>query len=407
MKSEARAMMMARQELAGLDLSVVWPVLWLIAKDVGIYIGGGIVLGSTVGGVIGAFFRGAGAIPGVIGGAAVGGEIGSWLLGLIGIKCLIEHIGKTVPEMAEQYSRAFAFAWNAGELDLRWTMKVGQQMQSATLGFARGHLLLAVAILSAIVLYLARGALSKVKLYAELGQSKLGPQFAKWVEENEGKLVKHPALQPQKPITAAMLEETEREAPRASGSNAGRVERPPETASSRSAEEPVETPPPDEGLERPTTSDEKGTSEEQRSHEKTDANAADALFANRFPADALGRPNLVPLGKLSEINGTFDYVVTENGELVVGRISRFPGGGHIDLAGGLPVQAAGEVKVVDGAIKYIDNASGHYLPSGALTQTAAESAFAKLGFDTTGKYVTKVWRPDPSLPRGGAWRPAK
>jgi hypothetical protein len=27
-----------------LDLSVVWPVLWLIAKDVSIYIGGGIVL---------------------------------------------------------------------------------------------------------------------------------------------------------------------------------------------------------------------------------------------------------------------------------------------------------------------------------------------------------------------------
>jgi hypothetical protein len=184
---------------------------------------------------------GAGAIPGVIGGATVGGEIGGWLLGLIGIKCLIEHIGKTVPEMAEQYSRAFAFAWHAGELDPRWTMKVGQQMQSATLGFARGHLLLAVAILSAIVLYLSRGALSKVKLYAELGQSKLGPQFAKWVEENEAKLIKHPALQPQKPVTAAMLEEMEREAPRASRSNAGRAERPPESKPPRGAEKPTET----------------------------------------------------------------------------------------------------------------------------------------------------------------------
>jgi hypothetical protein len=206
MKSEGRALTIARQELAGLDLTMIWPMLWMIAKDVGIYIGGGIVLGGTVGGVIGAFFGGAGAIPGAIGGGAVGAEIGSWLLGLIGIKCLVEHIGKAVPEMAEQYSRGFAFAWHAGELDFRWTLKVGRRMQSATESFARGHLLLVVAILSAIVLYLSRGALGKAKLYAELGQSKLGPKFAKWVEENEGKLVKHPALQPQKPVAAAMME---------------------------------------------------------------------------------------------------------------------------------------------------------------------------------------------------------
>jgi hypothetical protein len=150
-------MIEARQELAGLDLSVVWPVLWLIAK--------------------------------------------------------------AMPEMAEQYSQGFAHAWRAGEVDPRWTMKVTELMQTAIWSFGRGHMLLAVAILSAIVLYLSRGALSKVKLYAELGQSKLGPQFAKWVEENEAKLVKHPALQPQKPITAAMLMEMEREASRASRSN--------------------------------------------------------------------------------------------------------------------------------------------------------------------------------------------
>jgi hypothetical protein len=71
MKSEARTLTMARQELSGLDLSMVWPLLWLIAKDVGIYIGGGVVLGGIVGGVIGAFFGGAGAIPGAIGGGAV------------------------------------------------------------------------------------------------------------------------------------------------------------------------------------------------------------------------------------------------------------------------------------------------------------------------------------------------
>jgi hypothetical protein len=79
MKSGPRAMIMARQELAGLDLSVVWPMLWLI--------------------------------------------------------------GKTVPEMAKQYSQGFAHAWRAGELDPRWTTEVTELMQTATWNSGRGRCL--------------------------------------------------------------------------------------------------------------------------------------------------------------------------------------------------------------------------------------------------------------------------
>jgi hypothetical protein len=59
--------------------------------------------------------------------------------------------------------------------------------------------------------------------------------------------------------------------------------------------------------------------------------------------------------------------------------------------------------VVNGELKYIDNASGHYQPSRQSAQRAAEKAFQDLGLDTAGKYVEKVWQVDPKLPRGGRW----
>jgi filamentous hemagglutinin len=108
---------------------------------------------------------------------------------------------------------------------------------------------------------------------------------------------------------------------------------------------------------------------------------------------------------LKDINGKFNYVVLENGNLVVGKKGDLVGGGHIDLAGGNAVSAAGEVRVYQGNIKYIDNSSGHYEPNGASAQQAAEKAFQDIGFKVEGKYIEKVWVPDPKLKRGGAWRP--
>lgn len=81
------------------------------------------------------------------------------------------------------------------------------------------------------------------------------------------------------------------------------------------------------------------------------------------------------------------------------------GGWHIHLANGKPVIAAGEVKVVRGEIKYIDNTSGHYEPSGRAAQGAAEKAFFQKGLDATGKYIEEVWVPEPGNPRKGAWVP--
>lgn len=53
--------------------------------------------------------------------------------------------------------------------------------------------------------------------------------------------------------------------------------------------------------------------------------------------------------------------------------------------------AAGEVKFVNGQLKSLDNASGHYQPSGASAQEAAESAFQQAGFDSIGKYLERMF----------------
>ena len=61
--------------------------------------------------------------------------------------------------------------------------------------------------------------------------------------------------------------------------------------------------------------------------------------------------------------------------------------GHIDLANGGDVLAAGEVRIVNGEVVSINNASGHYRPSGPTAQVAAEDAFASSGLPVrTGAY---------------------
>lgn len=134
---------------------------------------------------------------------------------------------------------------------------------------------------------------------------------------------------------------------------------------------------------------------------------APSVFANKFPLDELGVPKIIPNNAIGNATQAFNYVVTQEGELVIGRSFGEPGGGHIDLANGEPVSAAGEVKFLNGQIKYLDNSSGHYQPFGQNAQNAAEQAFGNLGYDVSGKYIEKVWVPDPSLPRGGAWRSAQ
>ncbi|MEU9118857.1 hypothetical protein AB0C96_03180 [Streptomyces sp. NPDC048506] len=89
-------------------------------------------------------------------------------------------------------------------------------------------------------------------------------------------------------------------------------------------------------------------------------------------------------------SGNYAYVVLENGELVIGKRTA----GHVSLARGERVLAAGEFKTKGGEVVYLDNKSGHYRPYGIHAEQAAVSAFNRNGLKASGKYVAAWGRPD-------------
>ena len=106
------------------------------------------------------------------------------------------------------------------------------------------------------------------------------------------------------------------------------------------------------------------------------------VFRNLAPADEIAPAIRFAAGKIqaASYSGRLNYVVSESGELVIGRT------GHTSLSGGSGVIAAGEVKFVNGQVKTLNNASGHYRPSGESAKNAAESAFERAGFNARDKY---------------------
>ncbi len=119
-------------------------------------------------------------------------------------------------------------------------------------------------------------------------------------------------------------------------------------------------------------------------------NTSPDVFANLFPEDIPRPANIIPNGRLMTMNQRrLGYVVLDDGRLVVGKNGRASGQGHVDLAQGQTVLAAGEFRVLNGDLVYIDNWSGHYRSSGASAQFQAENAFQRLGFDVKGKYTER------------------
>jgi len=80
----------------------------------------------------------------------------------------------------------------------------------------------------------------------------------------------------------------------------------------------------------------------------------DGSFGSRSFSLDNGKINLT---SRSVTNGTFDFVVTTNGTLVIGN-------GHYNLSGGASVvKAAGQISLYRGKVTNINNSSGHYQPS--------------------------------------------
>jgi Leucine Rich repeat len=133
---------------------------------------------------------------------------------------------------------------------------------------------------------------------------------------------------------------------------------------------------------------------------------ANALFKNRYNDHKVYQREVIALTDVKP-KVKYDYVVTRSGRLLLAKQSKKLGqGGHLDLAQGKAVRAAGVVTFTKKRdIKELDNASGHYLPTGYNAKFAATQAFWKRGFDVRKKYVEKEWHPDESSKAGGKWVP--
>ena len=118
-------------------------------------------------------------------------------------------------------------------------------------------------------------------------------------------------------------------------------------------------------------------------------------FLNQQPFEVLGpHPQRVPdpahTFSKRGTTGRYDYVVLEDGSLVVGE--SIPGAGHANLAQGNPVKAAGVIEFQNGKVVYIDNASGHFIPIGGKAKFSALDAFEKIGVEIpTASYIEKRW----------------
>ena len=186
------------QRLVGIDLSVIWPVLIAACQDIALYYGGSVIVGGAIGGIGGAFFGGVGAVPGAAAGAAAGSYVGGAVLGFLGLKSLVEGLAEAIPEALTSYRDGFVKAWGPVRRDpLSSVDGFGRGDASfAAFDLADGHVIMISLILMGMISYLTRGRGDKAMLLSEISRSpRLGRPVAQWLEQNEERLRRCPALQ--------------------------------------------------------------------------------------------------------------------------------------------------------------------------------------------------------------------
>ena len=196
--SKPMAVRMLADRLAGISFHTIQDILIEACRDVAICYGGAAIGGGMIGGVVGAFGGGIGAAPGAAVGAGAAMQVATWVMSIVGLKSLIEYFGDALPHALECYRRGFKKAWGTSESD-SW-LDAGRRTEgNAFVGaahMAEGHVILVMAILSALVTYLTRNRGDKAVLLQEIRNSRrLGPKVAEWLEKNEAQLKHHPGLQ--------------------------------------------------------------------------------------------------------------------------------------------------------------------------------------------------------------------
>ena len=198
-KSGPIALQTVTRKLEGISLDAVWDILFSAVRDMALYYGGSVVLGTAVGAGLGSLAFGVGAIPGAAIGAEAGNVVGEWVLIYLGLKMLAEGLVNTIPPALRLYVQAFRLAWGPVESDrpdARYSADYHHGEDMAAHRFADGHVLMIMAILMAIVAYLTRGKSEEALMQAVRKSERIGTKMADWLADNKERLLKEESLKP-------------------------------------------------------------------------------------------------------------------------------------------------------------------------------------------------------------------
>lgn len=198
-KSGPIAFQTVSRKLEGIDLKVIWPILFSAVRDMALYYGGSVVLGTAIGAGLGSLAFGFGAIPGAAIGAEAGSVVGDWVLIYLGLQMLAEGLVNTIPPALRLYVQGFRLAWgpvDSDRPDARYSADYHQGEDMAAHRFADGHVLMIIAILMAMVAYLTRGKSEEALMQAVRKSERLGTKMADWLADNRERLLKEESLKP-------------------------------------------------------------------------------------------------------------------------------------------------------------------------------------------------------------------
>jgi len=236
-KSGPIAFQTVSRKLEGIDLKAIWPILFSAVRDMALYYGGSVVLGTAVGAGLGSLAFGFGAIPGAAIGAEAGSVVGDWVLIYLGLQMLAEGLVNTIPPALRLYVQGFRLAWgpvDSDRPDARYSADYHQGEDMAAHRFADGHVLMIIAILMAMVAYLTRGKSEEALMQAVRKSERLGTKMADWLADNRERLLKEESLRPRVQPRAQQAEE---DVPRAVKRASGRMKSAASTVPDKAAPE--------------------------------------------------------------------------------------------------------------------------------------------------------------------------
>lgn len=155
--------------------------------------------GAVVGGALGAFAAGVGAVPGATIGAGLGLEAGVFALKVMGLAAIVEYVVHALPEALNLYKKGLREAWDAPQDPLSGVDRPDHarmlHVRAATRLIADAHVRMIVIILMGIVACLL-AKLDTAELAESMEGGSLGENFPRWLTRYGEQLKARPDLQP-------------------------------------------------------------------------------------------------------------------------------------------------------------------------------------------------------------------